>query len=100
MKIVYQYYVGTRSLYIEEGTQDNGRKTALRAGARGISHVRTPPHLWMPPHLRTPPYLWTPPHLWMPPHLRTPPYSDASPHMEDAKEHRRVREKQNPQMPR
>ena len=82
MKIVYQYYVGTRSLYIEEGTQDNGRKTALRAGARGISHVRTPPHLWMPPH------------------LRTPPYSDASPHMEDAKEHRRVREKQNPQMPR
>jgi len=50
VKIVYQYYAGTRSLYIQEGRQDKGRKTAPRAGARGLSHVRTPPHL------RTPPY--------------------------------------------
>ena len=28
MKIVLQYYVGTRSLYIQEGRQDEGRKTA------------------------------------------------------------------------
>ena len=56
VKIVYQYYAGTRSIYIQEGRQDKGRKTAPRAGARGLSHVRTPPHLWTPPHLRTPPY--------------------------------------------
>jgi len=69
VKIVLQYYAGTRSLYIQEGRQDKGRKTAPRAGARGLSHVRTPPHLRPPPlvsHVRTPP------------HLRTPPYSDTS----------------------
>jgi len=27
VKIVLQYYVGTRSLYIQEGRQDKGRKT-------------------------------------------------------------------------
>ena len=27
-----------------------------RAGAWGLSHIRTPPHLWPPPHLRTPSY--------------------------------------------
>jgi len=63
--IVLQYYAGTRSLYIQEGRQDKGRKTAppepvpsdsvmsrrlLISGRLLISHVRTPPHL------RTPPY--------------------------------------------
>jgi len=56
VKIVYQYYAGTRSVYIQEGRQDKGRKTAPRAGARGLSHVRTPAHLWTPSHFRTPPY--------------------------------------------
>jgi len=28
VKIVFQYYAGTRSLYIQEGRQDKGRKTA------------------------------------------------------------------------
>jgi len=28
VKIVLQYYAGTRSLYIQEGRQDKGRKTA------------------------------------------------------------------------
>jgi len=60
VKIVLQYYAGTRSLYIQEGRQDKGRKTAPRDGARGLSHVRTPPpvrHVRTPPpvrHLRTP----------------------------------------------
>jgi len=53
--IVLQYYAGTRSLYIQEGRQDKGRKTAPpRAGARGLSHVRTPLHLRTPPHLSCP----------------------------------------------
>jgi len=62
---VLQYYAVTRSLYIQEGPQDKGRKTArpepvlgdsvmsgclLISGRLLISHVRTPPHL------RTPPY--------------------------------------------
>jgi len=51
MKIVLHYYAGTRSLYIQEGRQDKGRKTAPRDGARGLSHVRTPPPVR---HLRTP----------------------------------------------
>ena len=43
VKIVLQYYTGTRSLYIQAGLPDKGRKTAPhRAGARGLSHVRTP----------------------------------------------------------
>jgi len=48
---VLQYYAGTRSLYIKEGRQGKGRKTAPRDGARGLSHVRTPPPVR---HLRTP----------------------------------------------
>ena len=51
VKIVLQYYAGTRSLYIQEGRQDKGRKTAPRDSARGLSHVRTPPPVR---HLRTP----------------------------------------------
>ena len=49
--IVLQCYAGTRSLYIQEGRQDKRTEDCPpRAGARGLSHVRTPPHL------RTPPY--------------------------------------------
>ena len=34
MKIELQHYAGATSLYIQEGRQDKGRKTAPRAGAR------------------------------------------------------------------
>jgi len=71
VKIVLQYYyAGTRSLYIQEGRQNKGRKPAPppRAGARGLCHARTLPHL------RTPPLVS---HVRTPPHLRTPPYSDS-----------------------
>jgi len=69
VKIVLQHYAGARSLYIKEGRQDKGRKTAPRAGARELSHVRTPPpvcHVRTPPpvcHVRSPPpvrHIWTP----------------------------------------
>ena len=59
------------SIYRKAVRTKDGRLSP-QAGARGLSHVQMPPHLWMPPHLRTPPHLWTPPHL------RTPPYSDTS----------------------
>jgi len=39
--IVLQHYAGASSLYIQEGRQDKGPKTAPRAVARGLSHVRT-----------------------------------------------------------
>ena len=60
VKIILQHYAGARSLYIQEGRQGKGRGTAPRAGARGLSHVPTPPpvrHVRTPPpvrHLRTP----------------------------------------------
>ena len=66
-KIVLQHYAGARSLHIQEGRQDNGRKTAPPSRRSGTQLFRTPPHLWTPPlvsHVRTPA------------HLRTPPYSD------------------------
>jgi len=69
VKIVLQHYAGARSLYIQEGRQDKGRKTAPRAGTRGLSHVRTPPPVH---HVRTPPpvrHVRTPPPVR---HLRTP----------------------------
>jgi len=78
VKIVLQYYAGTRSLYIQEGRQDKGRKSAPRDGAQGLSYVRTPPpvrHVRMPSpvcHLQTPTLVR---HLWTPTlvcHLRTP----------------------------
>jgi len=77
---VLQYYVGAISLYIQEGRQDKGWKTAPPSQWSGLSHVQTPPH-----H-RTPPLVS---HVWMPPYLQMPPYSDTSPSTEDAKEHRR-----------
>jgi len=52
------------SIYRKAVRTKDGRLSP-RAGARGLSHVRTPPHFWTPPHLRTPP------------HFRTPPYSDS-----------------------
>jgi len=58
------------SIYGKAVRTKDGRQSP-RAGAWGLSHVRTPPHLWTPPH------------------LRTPPYSNTSPCTEDAKEHRR-----------
>ena len=58
------------SIY-RKAVRTKGGRLSPRAGARGLSHVQTPPHLWTPPH------------------LRMPPYSDTSPRMEDAKEHKR-----------
>jgi len=55
------------SLYTGRPSGQRTEDCPPRAGARGLGHVRTPPHLRMPPlvsHVRTPP------------HLQTPPYSD------------------------